>query len=112
MSWKDNVYKVSQVRRKEIAETIYQQLGGGKFAVMTGAKNFVYTNTGLQFSIGKNSAGINKVIIDYNQASDLYDIEFGKVRKYEYKKIKKYTGIYADQLAKLFEENTGLYTSL
>lgn len=112
MSWKDNVYNVGQVRKKEIAETIYQQLGSGKFATMTGAKNFVYTNTGLQFSIGRNSRGINRVIIDYNQSTDLYDIEFGKVRKYEYKKIKKYEGVYADQLVKIFEETTGMHTTL
>ena len=112
MSWRDNIYNVGQVRRKESAETIYQQLGNGKFATMVGAKNFVYTKTGLQFSIGRNSQGINRVIIDYNQGTDLYDIEFGKVRKHEYKKIKKYESVYADQLVKIFEEVTGMHTTL
>ena len=30
---------------KQIAETIYKQLGGNKFKVMTGAYNFVFGNS-------------------------------------------------------------------
>lgn len=102
---------LSVERRKEIANTIYKQLGGGKFSAMTGAKNFVFTESGLQFKIGRNSKGINFVKIDYN-AKDLYDVEFGKVRSTNYKTIKKFSDVYNDQLVSIFEETTGLYTHL
>ena len=112
MSWKDNVYKVDRVTRQNVAQTILKQVGGNRFIAMTGAKTFITTNTGIIFTIGRNPAKINKVIIDYNSGTDLYDIEFGRIRKNDYKKIKKVTGVYFDQLIPIFEETTGLYTSL
>lgn len=41
-----------------IAETILQQLGGNKFVVMTGAKNFVALENGIKFNIGRNARSL------------------------------------------------------
>jgi hypothetical protein len=94
-----------------IAKNILEQLGGNKFVVMTGAKNFVVIPNGLSFRIPRAGKGIQYVKIKLN-AMDTYDVEFGKLVKYEYKLISKYNGIYFDGLRELFEKETGLYTSL
>jgi hypothetical protein len=65
---------------KEVSETILQQLGGRRFIVMTGAKDFVAIDNGLRFRIGKNSsrANIVKVIL---QGDDTYTMQFVKQGK-------------------------------
>ncbi len=64
--------------RKEIAQTILQQLGGNKFIAMTGAKNLGFDSKGskttLSFKIGRNSRSINYVKVDYISGKDLYDM--------------------------------------
>ena len=42
-----------------VAKTILSQLGGNKFAVMTGAKNFVDCGDALSMRIGRNSSNSN-----------------------------------------------------
>ena len=95
-----------------IAKEILSQLGGNKLVVMAGAKNFLAIDNGIQFSIGKNAAGINKVVIKLN-GMDLYDVEYGRVAK---KKgvptwVVKVSdeGIYNDMLVESFEKATGMY---
>ena len=93
----------------EIANTILKQMGGtGRLNAMTGAKDFVAIDNGVQFKIGRNSKSINTIVIRLN-GRDLYDVEFGRVRKYEYKVVNKYDDVYNDMLKDLFEENTGMY---
>jgi len=107
----ESVVKES-VLNESVAKIILQQLGGNKFIVMTGAKNFVdHGNKALSFRIGRNSKGINYVKITL-KASDTYDMEFGRIQgsKYTVKKIE--SGVYNDQLQKIFTLHTGLYTSL
>ena len=60
-----------------IATTIYNQLGGHKFAVMAGAKNMKDIENGLSFSIGANGSKANmvKVILD---GDDTYTMQFVK----------------------------------
>ena len=100
---------------KEIANTINQQIGQKAF-YMLGAKNKAYgvDKNGmvyLGFRIrGSKKANYIKVI--YDEGMDLYHMEFGKIRKYEYKVVRVETGVYFDMLNKTIEENTGLYTSL
>lgn len=60
-----------------VGTTIYQQLGGRRFSVMTGAKNFVSSENSLRFTIGKNSSKANKICITLN-ADDTYTMEFWK----------------------------------
>ena len=99
----------------EIANTIFKQLGGGRFVAMTGAKNLIAHKDGLSFKIGYNSPGINYVKITLN-GNDLYNMSFERrsVRKGELKVkvISSLEDIYFDQLQEFFTDQTGLYTSL
>ena len=98
-----------------VAKTILEQLGGNKFAVMTGAKNFMSCGDGLSFKLpgggGFCKDGINYVSITLTPA-DEYDVVFGKTRKFKYTEIKKVEGIYFDQLQEVFTRATGLATRL
>ena len=96
---------------RNIAKTILQQLGGNKFIAMTGAKNLGSTNKSLQFKIGRNSKSISHVIITL-KSSDLYDVEFIRIRGVKRTVVKKLKGVYADMLRKIFTKYTGLRTSL
>lgn len=112
---------VNNDSHKEIAQTILQQLGGNKFKVMTGAKDFLAMNAepakesiaGLRFSLPSNFAtnGINRVFIRLNDM-DTYDVEFGRARGTSYKVINAESGIYAESLRETFTRFTGLDTSL
>jgi hypothetical protein len=94
-----------------IAETILQQLGGGRLRMMTGAKNFVALDNGLMFMLPRAKGGINKVIVKLN-GLDLYDIEFDRIRGVEYKVIATANDVYAENLQDVFTEHTGLYTHM
>ena len=112
-------------RNEAIAKTIYNQIGGRRFTVMTGAKDFITIDNGLRFKIGRNGSKANMVEIKLN-GSDLYDMEFIKFSpvhlsinhrkgtadwKDEVRQtIRKFDDIYFDQLQELFTEATGLYT--
>ncbi|MDB4350213.1 hypothetical protein OAA38_00210 [bacterium] len=72
-----------------------------------GAKDLVGKESGLQFK----SSGMVKwkgiVSVNYIAGADHYDLEFGKIRKYEYKVTKKVEGVYADQLVELIDGVVG-----
>ena len=100
----------------QIANTIIQQLGGNRFKMMTGAKNFLAMESGLAFAIpGKGFAkeGINElhVILD---ASDTYTVRAFRIRRRKgaptVKLIGEHSGIYNDRLQSLFKDLTGLDT--
>jgi len=102
----------------EIANTIIRQMGGGgKLKAMTGAKDMLALESGVQFKFMLSKTA-NKVIIDYTP-DDLYNMTFYKVGRLNKKtwdipakEIAKFEGIYNDQLKPIFEETTGLYLSL
>ena len=94
----------------QVAKTIQKQLGRKAF-VMMGAKNLVGGKNFLSFKIGKNAKGVNYIKITLTP-QDLYDVEFGVIRKMEYKIKNKVRGIYFDMLHKAIEKNTGMYLSL
>jgi hypothetical protein len=95
-----------------VAETILAQLGGARFKMMTGAKNFVGGSDSLSFSIPKAKKGINKVRIVL-KANDLYQVTFFKLgRSLIVNTIAIKEDIYADQLQEIFTNETGLYTRL
>lgn len=95
--------------RNERSSTILTQLGGNRFVKMTGARDLVALEDGLQFRLPARFArdSINRVCIKLN-AGDLYDVEFGKVgRKKDpefgvmmpsYAALRSVEGIYSDQL--------------
>ena len=95
-----------------VAKTILEQLGGNKFRVMTGAKNFMGLADGLAMKIGRNSSNSNYLKITLN-AMDLYDMEFAKLTKMgEKKSVTEYSDVYNDMLTDVFTSHTGMYTKL
>lgn len=105
---------------KQIAATILSQLGGNKFAAMTGAKNFSFSevNGSLKFNLpATNIIRANCVQIALN-GNDTYTVTFFKINVNAksvdgiVKELKVFTGIYFDMLADVFESTTGLRTSL
>lgn len=112
-------------RNAEIANTILQQLGGGRFLVMTGSKDMIAIDNGLRMSLAKNGSKANRLEITLNGA-DLYDMKFyrytsarystrgGQFRMYPEKitTVKEYNDVYFDQLQELFTNVTKLYTRL
>ena len=95
-----------------VANEIYRQLGGNKFAVMTGAKNFIDIENGIRMKIGRNKTNHNWMEDTVNSL-DLYDVAFAKLTKLgERKSLKEYNNVYNDSLVELFETHTGMYTKL
>jgi hypothetical protein len=110
--------KTSEYAQAE-ASTIINQLGGNRFKVMTGSKDFMFGtndsgNTYLQIKLASNKISANRLVITL--VNDLYNMEFSRVTlkgvNFDKKVKKSFEGIYADQLQELFTEATGLYTSL
>ena len=99
------------VTNYNIAKTIVQQFGGNRFAVMTGARDFVTVNNGVQFRIGRNAKRVNRVTVTLN-GLDLYDVMFWNVRGAKATILSETENVYADQLRSVFEAATGMYTSL
>jgi hypothetical protein len=95
----------------EIAKTILQQLGGNRFAVMTGAKNFVGGHRELSFKVGRNAKGVTHVKITLTP-DDLYTVEAFKVRGFDSRTVDKREGVYVDDLQRTFTAMTGLDTHL
>ena len=99
-----------------VAKIIYQQLGGGRFAFMTGTKNFVAMKNGLCMSLTRNKTCANRLEITYDEGSDLYNMRFFRTAFYvkkvqtAEKDVEIFNGVYCDQLQDIFTQVTGLYT--
>jgi len=102
---------VEGMDKRQAGETL-KQLGGNKFIMMTGAKNFAVGPKGMGFKIGRNSKGVNYIRIDLDRGRDLYNMEFIQMRGGNLKIKSKVKGVYNDQLQKMFTKHTGMYTSL
>ena len=102
-----------------IAKEILRQLGGGRFMSMVGGKNAFHGNfggkPGLQVDIGKGAqGGINRLIVTLDPASDTYNMEFWRIAKggLSTKKVSEASGVYADDLQRVFTDRTKFYTSM
>lgn len=93
----------------KVAEIILEQLGGRRFAMFTGSKNFAAGPNYLSMKLARNSSGANYLKITLNSL-DLYDMEFIKVTAKGVKTVKELNDIYNDQLEKMFTEVTSLFT--
>lgn len=95
------------------AGVVLQQLGGNKFIMMTGAKQFIKDDKNAQcsFKIGRNCKGVNGVRITLN-SMDTYDMEFINIRAGVMKTKSEAKGVYNDQLQEIFTQHTGMYTYL
>lgn len=110
-----------------VPEIILNQLGGNKFVVMTGSKNFVADGNTLRMTLAKNGSKANRLHITLD-ADDTYTMHFFRYTagglKVNHKKgtaefvddkiteVKTFHGVYCDQLQELFTEVTKLYTRL
>lgn len=96
-----------------VSKTILAQLGGNKFIAMTGAKNFVGGNDSLAFSIPgtmtKNKSNKVRIVLD---PSDTYTMTFYKIRGIDFKEVDSVSGVYAEDLQRIFAAKTGLDTRL
>ena len=96
----------------DVARIIWEQLGGNKFRMMTGAKNLLNLGDGIAMKLGRNSSNSNYLKITLN-SMDTYDMEFAKLtRMGEKKSVTEYNNIYNDMLTDQFTAHTGMYTSL
>lgn len=101
----------------QVAETILQQLGGGRFRAMTGARDFLALSngTGLSFKLpgtpGFVRDGINYVRVNLD-ATDTYTMEFCRVRAGKMTTKAERSGLYAMDLQHTFRSITGLDTFL
>jgi hypothetical protein len=98
-----------------VSTTIFEQIGGGQMVAMTGARGFctISNGQGLGFQIPGNlcKSGINLVTVVLDP-SDTYTVTFNRRRGTKVKAVKTVDMVYCDQLRDLFEEVTGLLTSL
>lgn len=56
-----------------IAKTIFEQIGGRRFAAMTGSKDFIDMGNGLRMSLARNKTSANRLDIIYD-AEQIYII--------------------------------------
>lgn len=98
-----------------VAKTILEQLGGGKFMVITGASNFLGDANSLSFRLpgggGFCKDGINHVKIELTGMDD-YIVTFNRIRAGKVTEVAKLDGVYNDMLMDIFENHTGLYCTL
>ena len=99
---------------REIASTIFSQLGGmNRLVAMTGAKNFAFNakddgTVAASFRIGRNAKGVNHVEIVLN-GLDLYDVTFRRIHGTKVTVKAETSNAYGDMLKDLFESATGMY---
>ena len=95
-----------------IAKTILQQIGGHRFAAMTGSHDFINLGNGLRISLSRNKTSANRLEIIYDDGADLYNVRFYRHKTFEVttKDIEKIEGVYCDMLEEIFTDVTGLYT--
>ena len=101
-------------RGKEIAATIYKQIGGNSFKAMVGGYNFIYSKdkNDLSFMFRMcRKANVCSIVLN---SMDLYDMTFAKLNKAsgKYDEVESFSGLYFDSLESTFERFTGLRTRL
>jgi hypothetical protein len=96
-----------------VANTIYQQLGGVRFAVLTGSKWFKASDSGISFKLSRNASGANFCNVSLN-GNDYYDMQFIRLRKHrdeiKQKVVAEFEDIGCEQLQEVFRNVTGLET--
>ena len=104
--------KITAEESKAIAAEILNQLGGNKFIVMTGSKNFMCDGPSLRMNLSRNKSKAKWLKITLTSMDD-YTMDFFTADK-EFNIITKAKreGVTCDILQAVFTEVTGLYTSL
>lgn len=95
----------------DVPQIILQQLGGKRFAAMTGARDFVGSQTSLQMRLRRNLSRANRLTITL-LPSDTYRMEFSTSRLSGNTPIRVFDDVYAEDLQRLFTDVTGFDTRL
>ena len=115
MCWRCS-HRQPKTKKNMIAKTIFEQIGGRRFAAMTGSKDFIDMGNGLRMSLAKNKTCANRLDIIYDGGADLYNMRFyrrtfsKKTFESKTKDVETHEGIYCDMLEDVFTMVTGLYT--
>ena len=95
-----------------VAHTILSQLGGNKFAAMTGAGSFASGPDSLSFRFSRAPRNKARACVVKLEADDTYTVKFFKMHGYEVQVVGEFSQIYSDMLPNLFFEETGLEVRL
>lgn len=108
------VRALTEAATPKFAATILRQLGGNRFMAMTGAKNLAYdkASQSLSMKFGKVGRGKPNFVKITLTPADLYDMEFGSIRGYNFKLKKSLSGVQAAGLQRAIKAHTGLDTHL
>ena len=93
-----------------VPNEILRQLGGNRFVVITGAKDFVGSKISLSMTLPHGAKG-NRLKITLN-GNDLYDLKLQNYRNLKLKDISLVSDVFVENLLDVFEAMTGLYTTL
>lgn len=72
-----------------------------------GAKDFVAMNDGLKFKTGGMVRWKGYVYVKYDEGQDLYNVIFGRIRKYEWKVDKEVNGVFVEDLVRVIDGQVG-----
>lgn len=98
--------------RNAVAAEILNQLGGSRFAAMTGSKNFGAADNSLSMRLSRNKSNAQYLTITLN-SMDLYDMKFTAFNRDLEMVVKaERNNVYAEDLQSIFTDITGLYTRL
>lgn len=97
---------------QKIANETLRQLGGNGFLFMTGSKAMWDADGTLTLKLRRNGSKCNTLLVKYDKGADLYNMEWYATRKYQCVLAYEHKGAACSDLRELFEEHTGLATSL
>jgi hypothetical protein len=108
----DAMHEKKKKHQVDVANTIYKQIGGKAFVMMTGARRFMAITDGLAFALPYNFAkdGINKVVIKL-MPTDTYKMEFwriGRAPGFKENLVATDHDIYVESLRSIISHRTGL----
>lgn len=92
-----------------IAKTILSQIKtlDARALWAWGAKDLIDMGDGLKFKSSGMARWKGQVYIKYNKGTDLYDIDFFRIRKLDAIYDKKVEGVFADQLVDVIDGQVG-----
>lgn len=102
-----------ELAESQVAKTIFQQFGGNRSMMMIGGKAHTLTGgkgIGIKWPNKQRKKGNYVEIV--LKPDDTYKMTFFNLTTKAKKKVKEFDGIYADQLVKLFEKQTGWFLKL
>lgn len=106
-----NTQAITNPMDNNVAKEILRQLGGNRFVVMTGARDFVYGSNSLTFRLPARMAKGTHVRTTLTGRDD-YTIEMFRIRNLTPHMVSKSEGVMCDGLQRAFSDVTGLATSL